>query len=72
MSLTTLVLPPAARGLVGREGECTAGAEGLVLEQVVAHAAKVDAPLDGVVAADLGPVVDEVDVGFGPDPGHGS
>ena len=53
------------------EGVCAARTVGLVLQKVIAYATKVDAALDGVIAAYLGPGVDEVDVGLTSDPRHG-
>lgn len=46
------------------EGEAAAGAEGLVLEQLVAVAAVIDTELDGVIAESFRRVDDEVQVGF--------
>ncbi len=46
------------------EVEQAARVDGLRLQQVVAQAAIVHAPLDGVVAHRLGPAIDHTDVGF--------
>src|SRR5271156_934386 len=51
-----------------REGECSTGAKGLVLKQVVVDAAEIDAKFDCVGADDLGPVVHDIDVGFRANP----
>ena len=40
-----------------------AWAEGLVLQQIVSNPPDIDAPLDGVIARDLRPGVDEADIG---------
>ena len=66
----TNALGGAQRGL--RRGEVidAARAVRLVLQQVVADALEVDAPLEGVVALHLGPDVDHVHVGFAADPGQ--
>lgn len=57
-------------GLIVAELEFAAGAAGVLgLEEFFADAAEVDAPLDGVVALELGEVSDVVEVGFGAVPG---
>ena len=63
---------PWNRGLGGVKRVGATRAEGLELQQVVANAANVGAELDGMILQCFGPVVDEVDVGFAANPGHGT
>ena len=71
MSFAALVLAPVCEVCTSEKVKTAARTEGLVLQQIVANAAKVAAELQRVVADDLGPVVDKVDVRLAPDPRHG-
>src|SRR5260370_15996284 len=59
------------RSGTGAEGESTPRPEGLRLHQVVTEPPHINAPFEAVVAADLGPDVDNADVGLSAVPGHG-
>ena len=69
MSFATVVPGElAVRRLHIRERKSAPRAEGLILKKIVVDAPNVYAPFESVVADDLRPVVDDVDVRFGSNP----
>jgi len=56
--------------LIFAEGVSATRTVGLTLKEIVADPAEIATELDGVIADGLGPVIDEIDVGFGANPRH--